>query len=260
MDIPDDDKLGIVGMALTSFFYLSPIVSFISLLRKKIHYEDTPIIFVIINYSSCFLWFVHSVNLETLPLKYGNMVNCFYSMIMILIYFYYDAKNSFSDALLSFLLIPTGSLAVYRAFTVMIDNDDLVYYLCLTLNTIVYLSPLELVYRAYKENNYNLIQIYSAFISLIICPFWIYYGKKNDDEITIPSIIGIFCAILQILLWLMCKDQGSKPISTSESQAEEIQKIKKIEDDNKKNNENPGQITEDSTEKEKMKEAQPAKI
>lgn len=251
MDIPDFDKFGIFCMMLTTVYFLTPIPSFINLLKGKTYYEDTPIFTVVVNFCNCFLWYVHGLNLDCQTLKYGYGFCCFCSLIMILIYLLNEAKKNITDVILNFLLIITGCWATFRGLTTVIEDDELVFYICLFSNLLVYFAPLRLTYKSYKENNSSFLPIIPIYYSLVNCSFWIIYGEIHEEPISLPNYIGILLSGAQI--WFI------KKYKLQYAKKKEFNKIKRkintslsADDESKKIKEESLNNEEDSNEKDKV--------
>lgn len=201
MDIAQDDKFGWIVSISSIFYFASPIFHFINLFKGRIKYDDTPGVFVLINYFSTYMYFVFGMMLYSTALYIPSLISCIISGLFLLIYLRYEIKEYFADSVLNFLILVSSTWAIYRALAVIIDDDDIVYYICLTAHTLVYLAPLQLISRVLKENNYNLFPIQSAYVALVVCPLWIIYSiKEQEYPIIVVYAIGIISSITQIII------------------------------------------------------------
>lgn len=225
MDIAQDDKFGWVVTCSSIVYYLSPIPQFIQVLMGTIKYEDAPGIFVLINYFSTLMWFVFGLMLYSKPLYIPMLICCIISGIFLLVYLRFEIKEYFADSVLNFLILISSTWAIYRALAVIIDDDDIVYYICLVANVLVYLSPLQLISRACKENNYNLFPIYSAYVALLHCPVWIVFAiRRKEYPLIFIYAAGICSSIAQIYVRQKVKAKcgkalGDHDISTPDEDA-----------------------------------------
>lgn len=213
MDIALDDVFGWVVSSTSIVYYLCPIFQFFSVIQGKIKYEDAPGIFVLFSYFSNFMWFVFGLMLYSKPLYLPNLICSMLSGIFLLVYLRFELKEYFADAVLNLLILISSTWAIYRALAVIIDDDDIVYYICLIANALVYLSPLQLISRAFKENNYNLFPIHSAYVALLHCPLWIVYClKQKEYPIIFVYAAGICSSIAQIYYRQKVKDKCGKAL------------------------------------------------
>lgn len=197
---------GWAAACLTVCFYMSPVIPFINVLKGKLPFEDSPGVFVTTCYVNCFVWYVFGDMIFSDQLKISNLIAAISSLILIVIYLIYELKKYLLDSILNALIIISGTWAVYRALTIMIDDDRIVGKIGIGTLLIVFLTPMYNVYKVIKDKNYNLISIYSAWIYLFACIFWVVYGFFIVDYIVIiPHIGGILLSLFQIIVFLTCK-------------------------------------------------------
>ena len=99
-------------------------------------------------------------------IKICNLIGAGSSLILICIYLLYEIKHYTLDAILNALIILTGSVSVYRGFTLVIDDNSIIGKICVVTALIVFLSPLQIIYKVIKEKTYFLIPVYTAIVSL----------------------------------------------------------------------------------------------
>jgi solute carrier family 50 protein (sugar transporter) len=202
-----EDVFGWVATCLTMCFYISPVIPFINVFKGKLSYEDTPAILVTASYVNCFCWYIYGDMIFSDQVKICNGIGACASLILICIYLAYEIRKYTLDAILNALIILTGSYAVYRGLTIVVDDDAVVGKICNVTAIIVFLSPIQLIYRVVREkNNYFLIPIYTAWVSLFSTSCWISYGVMiSDVYIIIPNVIGVLLAITQITIYIIFK-------------------------------------------------------
>ena len=239
---------GWVATGLTMCFYISPIIPFINVFRGKLNYEDTPAIIISTSYVNCFCWYIYGDMIFSDQIKMCNLIGAISSLVLICIYLAYEVRKYTVDAILNALIIITGSYAVYRGLTIIIDDDAIIGKICNCTSLIVFLSPIQLIIRVIKEKNYNLIPIYTAWVSLASTSCWVTYGAFITDLYVIfPNAIGILLAIIQIIVFLNYKRKypgiGDRESSSTidivttgndEGKKEESSNIKE-DDENEKN-------------------------
>lgn len=201
-----EDVFGWVATCLTMCFYISPVIPFINVFKGRLNYEDTPAILVTASYVNCFCWYIYGDMIFSDQVKISNMISAVICLIFMLIYLAYELKRYLIDSILNTLILITGSWAVYRALTIVIDDDRVVGDICIGTTFIIFLSPIQIVYKVFKEKNYNLIPVFSAIIYLFTCLFWFIYALLiKDFYLAFPHALGIILASLEIVLYINCK-------------------------------------------------------
>ena len=204
-----EDIFGWVALALTMFIYISPTIPFFNVLRGLISYEETPGILVSATYVNCFCWYIYGDMIFSDQVKICNCIGAICSLCFITIYLVYEIKKYTLDAILNALIIITGSYATYRGLTIVVDDEAIIGKICNLTSIIVFSYPIYLIYKIIREkNNYVLIQIYTAWISLFAYGCWVIYGILiKDVYLLIPNVIGIILSIIQICIYIIFKEK-----------------------------------------------------
>lgn len=206
MDDIIQDSFGWVATCLNMFFYFSPIFPFINVLKGKLNYEDTPGVLVTSIYINCFCWYIYGDTIFSDPIKICNLIGAIISFFLMLIYLAYEIKKYTVDAILNILIIFTGSYAFYKGITIMIDDDTIIGKICFGTSCLVFLTPIQLIYKVMKEKNYNLISIYLTCVIFFSSFFWILHGVYIKDlYIVFANVIGIILSTIQIFIFLKYK-------------------------------------------------------
>ena len=255
MDEKLQDLFGWVATGLNIYFYFSQIFPFINVLKGKLNFEDTPGILVTSIYINCFCWYIYGDTIFSDPIKICNLIGAIISFFLMLIYLAYEIRKYTIDTILNILIILTGSYAVYKGFTFMIDDETIIGKICFGTSCLVFFTPIQLIYRITKDKNYNLIPIYLAWSSLFSSFFWIIHGVFIKDlYIVFPNIIGIILNIIQIFIFLKYK---RKYPGIGERESSSTIGIETNENEKEKKEEDAYKDDEDSPAKEKEK---PVKI
>ena len=248
-----EDVFGWIATVLTMCFYISPVIPFINVFKGKITYEDTPGILVTASYVNCFCWYIYGDMIFSDQVKICNGIGAISSLFLICIYLAYEIRKYTLDAILNALIIITGSYAVYRGLTIVVDDDAVVGKICNVTAIIVFLSPIQIIYRVLREkHNYYLIPIYTAMVSLFSTGCWISYGIMiSDVYIMIPNIIGFLLGIIQVAVFVIFKKKYPT-IPTSGDKERETSAIdidNSIDDRKESSNMNSEDIQNNSKEK-----------
>ena len=214
-----EEIFGWVATSLTMCFFISPVIPFINVFRGKMNYEDTPVIIITTSYVNCFCWYIYGNMIKSNQVKLCNMIGAISSCILILIYLIYEIRKFVLDAILNALIIITGSYAGYNALTFLIDDQSILGKICNCTSIIVFLYPIQLIYRVVREKNYFLIPIYTAYVSFVASSCWVIYGISFKNlYIVFPNTFGIVLAIMQIIVYFNYKNKfqnfGDKDNST----------------------------------------------
>ena len=137
----------------------------------------------------------------------------------------------------------------------MIDDDRIVGKICVLTFLVVFITPIQILYRVLKERNYNLIQIYICWLSLGYSICWVVYSAfLSDFYIMCPNVINIIICLAQIVVYInlsrkypaIGKNEFSSTIGIETSTNEEVKKeetqIKMDEETDVKAKEKPVKI------------------
>ena len=161
------ELFGWLATTLTMCFYISPVIPFINVIKGNLKYEDTPIFVITTSYVNCFCWYIYGNMIMSSQIKLCNGTGAISSLVLICIYLLYELKQFKVDAILNSLIIIVGSLALHKTLTVLIWDQSITGKICNVTSIIVFLSPIQLIYRVITEKNYILIPIYTAYVSFI---------------------------------------------------------------------------------------------
>ena len=197
------EVVGWIAAGLTVLYYLFPVKPFFRVLKGKLNFEDTPGVFVTTCYVNCFVWYVYGDMIFSDQVKYSKAVAACISLLLMIIYLAYELKKYLVDSILNALILITGTWAVYRALTIIIDDDRIVGKICIGTAIVVFLTPIQILYRVIKEKNYILIPIYEAWAYLFASIAWVTYGVMiTDFYVVCPHVMGIVLSLVQIIVYL----------------------------------------------------------
>ena len=245
---------GWLAMAVTTCSFLFPVFPYLNVLRGRMNYEDTPSFFVISSYINYFCMYVYGDLVFSDQVKYcylvGSIVNC----VLMVIYLVYEIRRYLVDTILNALILITGTWALYRCLTIIIDDDRIVGKICVLTFFVVFITPVQILYRVLKERNYNLIPIYNCWLSLCFSSLWIVYAIFiSDFYILFPNIINIILSLAQIAVYInlsrkypaIGQREFSSTIGIETTSTEEIKNVEsqiKIDEDMDDKKEKPVKI------------------
>ena len=194
---------GWAGAALTICNFLFPVFTYMNVIKGRLSYDNTPSFFVITSYINYFCMYVYGDMVFSDQVKYAYLVGSIINCILMTIYLIYEIRKFLIDTILNALLIITGTWALYRCLTIMIDDDRTVGKICILTFIVVYITPIQILYKVLKEKNYNLIPIYNCWVSFFSSIFWVIYSMYlSDFYILIPNIINILLNLSQIVVYI----------------------------------------------------------
>ena len=200
------ESIGWIAGCFNICFYLKPIFNFIKVLKGQVNFEESPGVYVTCCYVNCFIWFIYGDMIFSDQVKVSNMIAALINLIFMLIYLAFELRKYFVDAILNTLILITGSWACYRALTIVIDDDRVVGGLCIGSTVIIFISPIQILYKVIKEKNYNIIPVFSAIIFLLTCLFWFVYAIFiKDFYLAFPNVLGIVVSSVEIAVYINCK-------------------------------------------------------
>ena len=194
---------GWLAMAVTTCSFLFPVFPYLNVLRGRMNYEDTPSFFVISSYINYFCMYVYGDLVFSDQVKYCYLVGSIINCVLMVIYLVYEIRRYLVDTILNALILITGTWALYRCLTIIIDDDRIVGKICVLAFFVVFITPVQILYRVLKERNYNLIPIYNCWVSLCFSSLWIVYAIFiSDFYILFPNIINIILSLAQIAVYI----------------------------------------------------------
>lgn len=187
---------------LTTGFYISLISPFFSIFRGKLRYENAPIFVIVISYINCFIWIIYGNMISSNQIIISNIIGGISSLTLIFIYLIYEIKKYLIDSILNISILILGTIFIYKILIILIKDAKIIEKICITTRLFAFISPIQLVYRVIKENNYILIPILTSYISFLSCIFSVLYGFFiKDIYVVIIYSLGILLALVQFYVY-----------------------------------------------------------
>ena len=196
-------NFGLIALGLTIISNLFQISSFYYFYENKINFDNIPASKIFSNYSNCLIWFFYGSLLFINEIKFANLVSAIISLILIIIYLFYEFKKYYLDCILNSIIVIIGSMTVYRWLGYIILEKDIVGKICLTTSIISILSQMPDIYKNIKEKNNLSIYITYSIISFLTYFCWIIFGIKiGDYYLLIANSIRILFSFFVIILYI----------------------------------------------------------
>ena len=249
------ESFGWIATGLTICSFISPIFPYLNVLRGKLSFEDTPGVLVTTSYVNYFCWYVYGDMIFSDQIKYAYLIGSCINLVLMVIYLIYEIRKYLVDTILNILILITGTWALYRALTIIIDDDRIVGKICIGTSCVVFLFQIQIIYKVLKERTYNIIPIYNCYIALAYSICWVVYGIFiTDFYVVFPNAICIVLSLVQVIMYInlskkypaIGKNEFSSTIGIETTSNEETKKedtpIKIDEESDVKGKEKPVKI------------------
>ena len=198
--------IGYIATCFSSLFYLSLSIPFLNVLRCKLNYEYTPIIFIDTIYVDALTWYIYADKVVCEQLKLCNTIGACCTLLLIVIYLAFELKKYLIDSILNCLILILGTLVINKGLTIVIEDADMIGKVCIGTKVITFIIPIILTFRVIKEKNFRLISFNSTVAYMMSCVGWILFGKATFDiNIMIPNSIGVALFFIQFIVYLNFK-------------------------------------------------------
>ena len=189
-------------------FYLSSITPFLNVIKGKLHYEETPGIYVTTCYINCLIWYIYAKMKNNNLIKISYMISGIICLIFISIYLIFEAKKYLCDSILNTFFIVTGTWAFYRALILIVGKIKLVGYITILATFILFISPVMKLDKMIKEKNFKLTQTFSAWKYLVYSISWLIFAIfLKDIYLIITNSLGIIFALFYIFIKIYYKNK-----------------------------------------------------
>jgi hypothetical protein len=249
------EAFGWLATGLSICGFISPIFPYLNVLRGRLSFEETPAVLVTTSYVNYFCWYVYGDMIFSDQIKYCYIIGSCINLVLMVIYLVYEIRRYLVDTILNTLILVTGTWALYRALTIIIDDDRIVGKICIGTSCIVFLNQVQIIYKVLKDRNYNLIPIYNCWIALFYSICWVVYGIFiTDFYVVFPNSILIILSLVQVIIYVNFSRKYPPPGKTEFSSTIGIETTS---NDEGKKEETPIKIDEENDVKGKEK---PVKI
>ena len=197
------ETFGWIATGLTICSFISPIFPYLNVIRGKLSFEDTPAVLVTTSYVNYFCWYVYGDMIFSDQIKYAYLVGSCINLVLMVIYLIYEIRKYLVDTILNILILITGTWALYRALTIIIDDDRIVGRICIGTSCVVFLFQIQIIYKVLKERTYNISPIYNCYIALFYSICWVVDGIFiTDFYVVFPNALNIVLSLVQIIMYV----------------------------------------------------------
>ena len=212
-----EEKLLLLGSCLSLVFTFSFIFSYILVFLHKKNYEEIPLTVIVFGYINNLVWYYYSELIYHQYMQNVNNINYIIYLILIMIYLIYEYKDDKIDTILNFFIVITVSWAIKKLLIDIFNDEDKVKYTSVLSTFSLYFVILELIIRAFKEKNKNILNILTPFCLVATSICHVIYGLIYEESaFFIPNIFGIVIGCIYVGVWLYLKRKSREFISKKE--------------------------------------------
>jgi len=224
------DILGWAGLVICLFFYFSPCVPFRLLIKGQLKVHEVPGVQIMINELLTLTGTAIGIRMKLIQAWLANGLGCFFTLIYIIIWLYYYAEKKILKFIGYLFLFLNICLQVFYIWCWWFPNLDILLWIGVVINTVMYLGPLENMRQVCKTGNYNLLPIVTIIVSLVNTFCWTCYGIGTGYLQTwLPNTLGLLFGIIEIILYFVYRKKCN---------GHWVDPNKAQEDENKENEEN----------------------
>ena len=198
------------GGALAIYFFIAPCVPFYKLVNEQIKVNEIPGFLLICSFMNCILWADYGLLDNAIQVYITNGLGSAITLIWITTYLIYLGKQNvcFALILIILLMIAVGGISFVFYFII---SKKITGLTAMVFNVLMYAAPGEKIIRVCKTKQYYLIPIFSTIGGFFCSVCWLMYGIiKGDINMIIPNALGLFFAILQVIVYTVfyCKKKN----------------------------------------------------
>ena len=121
-------------------------------------------------------------------------------VFVILYFFLYFSRTYLKTIIGSIFLILIEIILI--SISVSWGNYNVLSYIGMIFNSLMFVSPFQKILRVIKEKNYKLIPVYTTIVNILCSIAWLGYGICiNMISQIIPNVIGLFLSLANIYTW-----------------------------------------------------------
>lgn len=249
------ETCGWIGCAVNLFFFVTPVMPFVNVLKGNLNFEDSPGIYVTISYINCLCWYTYGELTFSDQMRISYIIGTIINLILLIIYLFYEIRKYIFDTIINILLLSTGTYSFYVGLTVILDDDQVAAKFCNAASLLYFFYPVRTIYKVIIHKSYHLISVKYHLISIFNDFCWSVYGVLIlENLLAFPHLVNIILSLIQIYIYKIYKEKfpehGEKDSNTLgiESNGNEETKIEETrikEDENIENiKERPVKIIE----------------
>ena len=205
------DVFGWTASCILIILHFSPIPYYLKLCKGQIRFNDTPNLKVLGNYIMSINWLIYGYLLRNKHIFLSYLFGSFLSIICVFTFILFLAKVKLLKAFIFTLSLLLFTILSYFLFAILINNKEIIGYVCVILSFFLLLNPFLIIKKVIKYRNYKYIPIKVCTLNLIGSTCWIIYGFMIINfNLIIPNLIGLIVSLIMMFIWNIFKKR--KPI------------------------------------------------
>ena len=208
----------IISTVISVLFTLTPIIPFVEVFQRKAKIDILPDVMLFSHLLSKLLLCSVCVIKKNLIFFIIYTFSILATSIFLTLYLFLYFKQIYKKILLCFFLLLIIEIFIFIG-TVFIENVEVISFLEMIFDIIMYISPGKNIFRVIKERNSKLLPIYSLIIMILLSGCWVIYGISNQLVfLIISNSVGLFFSIVYTLIWMyFYTDVASEKIKDGET-------------------------------------------
>ncbi|MCE0480807.1 hypothetical protein HAX54_037938 [Datura stramonium] len=230
---------GDLGSTVSFIVFLSPLPTFYNIYKKKSTEGYQSIPYVVALFSAIILIYYSVLKGNMNVVIIINALGAFIETIYICFYIFYAPKKAKLQTIKFVALFVVGGFGaivlVIQFLFKGVVRAQIVGWICLVFSVCTFAAPLCIVRKVIKTKSVEYMPLLLSVFLTISAVMWFFYGLlKKDVNIYAPNILGFMFGIVQMVLYVMYKDNKEKKVTKEQKLPELLQNHVIILDDEKK--------------------------
>ncbi|KAJ4845379.1 hypothetical protein Tsubulata_037303 [Turnera subulata] len=200
--------VGIIGNVISFFLFLSPVPTFIRIIKEKAveDFKPDPYVATVLN---CMMWCFYGmpfVKEDSILVLTINSIGLVIELIYVTIFFIYSPNKKRSRIAIALVIeIIFMAIVVFVAMFFMHTPKKRAMFvgiLCIVFNVIMYTSPLTVMRMVIKTKSVKYMPFYLSLANFCNGLVWAVYALlKFDINVFLPNGLGTLSGLLQLILY-----------------------------------------------------------
>ena len=197
-----NDIIALFAMFSSLLFYFIPYNELFKLIKYKDNSKMTSALYII-TIINCEFWFIYGLKKDNWNIWFGNSIGIINNFIFITFFLLYEKsyKICIRLILISTIYILFSISSIY--FFLTLHNLDTLGLTCIVMNSLMYSAPMQNIKKVFKRKDPSFIPIGIVICLMFNTLLWTWTAiNKQDLFLFIPSCLGLFLSIFQIIVYL----------------------------------------------------------
>ncbi|GAA0185810.1 hypothetical protein LIER_33098 [Lithospermum erythrorhizon] len=219
---------GLLGNVVSFMVFLAPLPTFYTIFKKKSTQGFQCIPYVVALFSAMLWLYYASLKANTTLLVTINSFGCFIEIIYISFFLYYANKKARIQTMKMLVLLVVAGFGLIVALThflvkKMTFRAQIVGWICLVFSLCVFVAPLGILRQVIRTKSVEYMPLLLSLFLTLSAVMWFFYGLfLKDYNIWVPNVLGFTFGILQMVLYMMYKDNNKKTSLPTDQLANQV--------------------------------------